>query len=68
MLGNPELGESGVAALQEIITETGALQAVEELIDRRLADALAALDAAPLTAEATAVLHALAVSATQRSR
>jgi geranylgeranyl diphosphate synthase type I len=67
-LGDPALDATGVAALQDVLVETGAVDRVEELITVRTAEALAALEASPLTAEAAEVLRALAVEATTRAR
>ena len=66
-LGDPHLGEEGVAQLREVITDTGALARVEGLVDELMGDALAALRAAPVTAEAREVLEQLAVAATARA-
>ncbi len=66
-LGDPGLDASGVEALRTIIDDSGALQQTEELITRRLEDALAALDSAALETDARRVLHDLAHAATRRS-
>ena len=66
-LGDPHLSEEGVGLLREVITETGALARVEQLVDELMADALAALRAAPVTDEAREVLEQLAVAATARA-
>ncbi len=66
-LGDPHLSESGVAELRAVITDTGALARVESLIDDLMSDSLAALRAAPVTAEAREVLEQLAVAATARA-
>jgi geranylgeranyl diphosphate synthase type I len=67
-LGDPDLGDEGVARLRGILVETGALDAVERLIAELTASALAALDAAPLRdAEAAATLHTLSLAATRRT-
>ncbi|TMR09729.1 polyprenyl synthetase family protein [Nonomuraea turkmeniaca] len=67
LLGDPELDAHGVATLRQIIEDTGALRACEDLIGDYLGDALAALDQAPITAEAHAALTDLAIAATSRS-
>lgn len=67
LLGDPGLDPAGVADLRGIIAETGALDDTEELIERMLADALAALDRADLEPTARAVLGDLAVAAARRS-
>jgi geranylgeranyl diphosphate synthase type I len=66
-LGDPHLTEEGVAALRAVLTDTGALARVEALIDELMGDALAALDAAPVTEEAREVLRDLALAATARA-
>jgi geranylgeranyl diphosphate synthase type I len=66
-LGDPMLGDEGVAQLRAVIVDSGALGAVEELIERRLQEALTALQAPPISPEATAVLRELALAATRRS-
>lgn len=65
-LGDPDLDAAGVAALQAVIVETGALDAVEERIDQRTRRALDALKDAPVTNEAREVLGELAIAATAR--
>ena len=66
-LGDQHLGEDGVAALREILTDTGAVDRVEALIDALMADATDALAAAPVTEQARTVLGELAVAATART-
>jgi geranylgeranyl diphosphate synthase, type I len=66
-LGDPHLSEQGVAALRDVITDTGALGRVEDLVERLLSDALEALEAAPVEDHARAVLADLALAATARS-
>jgi len=66
-LGDPHLDGGGVAALREVLVETGAVARVEDLITQRADQALAALHQAPITAEAAEVLAELAVAATSRS-
>jgi geranylgeranyl diphosphate synthase type I len=67
-LGDPGLGDEGVARLRAILVDTGALGAVEKLIDELTVAAQAALDAAPLVdPEAAATLHTLALAATRRT-
>ncbi len=65
-LGDPHLDEHGVAALRGVIEQTGALEAVEALIESRTGQARTALEAAPLEPAAADVLDALAVAATSR--
>mgnify|MGYP006276188297 CR=1 FL=1 len=66
LLGDPGLDESGVATLRAVITDTGALAHVEELIESMLAQSLAAIDAAPITDDARVALRDLAFAATRR--
>ncbi|MEV0898068.1 polyprenyl synthetase family protein [Actinoplanes sp. NPDC049802] len=66
-LGDPSLTDAGVERLRAIIREAGALAATESRIETLSSEALAALAEAPITGEARAVLHALAVAATRRS-
>jgi geranylgeranyl diphosphate synthase type I len=65
-LGDDALDAAGVAALQEVIVETGALAAVEQRIEERTGRALAALERASVESEARTVLEELAVAATTR--
>ena len=66
-LGDPHLAERGVEDLREILRDTGALARVETLIAELMDDALAALEALPVEAEARTVLAELAVAATART-
>jgi geranylgeranyl diphosphate synthase type I len=65
-LGDPQLDEAGVAEVRAVITGTGALAECELMIGRHVAQALSALDAAPITGEAKAALAELAITATAR--
>ena len=66
-LGDPSLDLSGVEALRDVITETGALEYAETLIDQLLAESLSAATAAPISDDAKEALAALAIAATRRS-
>jgi len=66
-LGDPHLSGASVAALREVIEETGARADSERLIDERLAQALCALDTADIDAGSRTVLRELAVAATART-
>ena len=66
LLGDPHLSEHGVAALREVIRETGALDSVERLVAERTEQAVTALAASAIDAEAKQVLGELAVAATTR--
>jgi geranylgeranyl diphosphate synthase type I len=65
-LGNPMLDEAGTAQVRAVITDTGAAAECEAMIGRHVAEAIGALDAAPITGEAREALAALAVAATAR--
>jgi geranylgeranyl diphosphate synthase, type I len=65
-LGDPAPSPETISELLGIIESTGALEAVEEVIAERTEQAVAALDRAGLTPEATAALAQLAVAATSR--
>ncbi len=68
-LGDPGLDPAGVAALREVLIDTGAVDAVEVMIEERVRAAraaLAAFDAPPGTQEALTVLDALIDAATAR--
>ena len=65
-LGDAALDSAGVAELQKVIVETGALDAVELRIEERTGLALAALERASVEDEARGVLAELAVAATAR--
>ncbi len=66
-LGDPHLSSDGVAQLRQVLEDTGALRRAEGLIDELLYDALVALRAAPVEAQARAVLEELAIAATART-
>lgn len=66
-LGSRSLDSAGVDELRAIITDTGALALVENLITERLEACSSALEAAPITDEATHALQNLAEAATQRA-
>src|SRR5664280_2171924 len=65
-LGDPRLDPTGVTALREVITRTGALADVECMITQRTDEARTALAMAPITEEARIVLGELSVTATTR--
>lgn len=66
-VGNPDLTESAAERIRAVITGTGALAECEQMISVNLKEALAALDAAPITSESKSALADLAVAATARS-
>jgi geranylgeranyl diphosphate synthase, type I len=63
-LGDHHLGPEGVAELREVITDTGALAHVEQLVDSLTKEALEALHT--VDEPARSVLERLAVAATSR--
>ena len=66
-LGDPHLDAEGVAALREVIVDSGALAMVEALIVELCDDARAALADSRLDTETRAVLEQLVVTATSRT-
>jgi geranylgeranyl diphosphate synthase, type I len=66
-LGDPALDETGVEALREVVSASGAGATVEHMIAERVETALAALAAAELDPVARGALVALAGAATRRS-
>jgi geranylgeranyl diphosphate synthase type I len=66
LLGDPGLDAGGVAALREILVDTGALSSVEHRIERLVDEAFAALARTDLTETARGVLEHLAYAATAR--
>jgi geranylgeranyl diphosphate synthase type I len=58
--GAPDLTDSEVAELQEVLEETGARRKVEAAVERLMAEALKAIDDAPVLPEARAELVELA--------
>ena len=58
--GSPELSEDQVAALRQVLTDTGAKAAVEERIDLLIDQGIAALPKSGLTAQAIEELESLA--------
>lgn len=65
-LGDPALDADGVAALREVIVDSGALDHVEGLIATLAARAQASLEEGDVAEPARAVLTGLAVAATSR--
>ena len=70
LLGRADLDGEGVATMRQLFVDTGAVACTEQLISRGLATALGALDAAArdasVTPQAVAMLHDLALAATDR--
>jgi geranylgeranyl diphosphate synthase type I len=65
-LGDPALDAEGVAALQQAITESGARESVEAMIDECYAGAMTALDRAEISDDGRVALTALAHAAVRR--
>jgi geranylgeranyl diphosphate synthase type I len=68
LVGSAELSPSDIAAVQAVLTGTGAVAEVEATIDRLTRAAIAAIESAPLTAEAVAALVELAEYVAWRDR
>ena len=66
--GNADLDEDGVVALQDVLLNTGAVDAVEASIDRLVAEAVESLEAAALTDDARQALVELAYYVAGRDR
>jgi len=66
-LGDPHLSADGVMQLRSVLTETGAVDRVEALIEELMDDAVTALDAAPVAEDARGVLLDLASAVTCRT-
>jgi geranylgeranyl diphosphate synthase type I len=60
LIANPALTQSEAEQVRRVIDDTGAREAVEQLIDRRMQTALRALEEAPVTGEAASALRVLA--------
>lgn len=67
-LGDRNLTEAAAAHVKAVLTETGAVAECEALIGASVKEAVAALDGAPIAADAKAALAALAVTATDREQ
>ncbi len=66
LLGDPELTPHQVATLQATIRDSGAVETVESIIARSVAEAVAALEDAPISRAATRELIGLADTVTRR--
>ncbi len=66
-VGDRQLTEAGAAEVRAVITDTGALDECETLIDASVKEATAALDGALITEEAREALTELAVLSTARA-
>jgi geranylgeranyl diphosphate synthase type I len=67
LLGDPELSDSQVEMLQNTITGSGALEALESMIEQNTSEALAAIADAPISRGAKAQLTQLADTVIRRS-
>ncbi len=65
-LGDPGLDEDGIAAVQQVITDSGADAAVEAMITGYVEEALSALDERSMSTSGRAGLTALAAAAVHR--
>ena len=65
-LGDPDLDEAGISELQQVITESGAREAVESMINENHERALKALHDTEITEEGRTGLTALAEAAVRR--
>ena len=65
-LGNPDLDNSQVAQIQELVKDSGALAECEELIERLLQEALNSLKHPALNGDVAKHLSEMAVAATNR--
>lgn len=61
-----ELSQSDIAHWQTLIADTGTVEWIEELIDRRLTWALQQLDTAPLRGDVQSALATMAAACTER--
>ena len=67
LFGRQELDASHIATMREIITSTGALKALEDLIEELVFKAHNALKSDEITPRAIGLLELMAIAATQRS-
>ncbi len=66
MVGGKDLTDEDVARVQQVIVDTGALADLEATIARLTAEAVAAVERAPVAAEARTELVALAAYVSRR--
>jgi geranylgeranyl diphosphate synthase type I len=66
--GEPGLDDAGAGRLREVLVETGALAAVERMIEERAEKARRVLERAPLTEPAREALDAFVTASTRRDR
>jgi geranylgeranyl diphosphate synthase type I len=65
-LRQPVFEAADIDRLAAVVAETGAVDAVERMVERRVDAALEALEHAPIEAESRSTLAELAITATQR--
>lgn len=67
LVGDPQLDEAAIAAIQQVIVDTGALEATEARIVRQREGAIAVLDPSELGGESHRALVEMAVDVTSRN-
>jgi geranylgeranyl diphosphate synthase type I len=67
-IGDPDLDDDDIAALQDVLVDTGAVDEVERSIERLVDRALDALSVAPITTEARLALEELGTFVAWRDR
>ena len=67
-VGRADLSSGGVATIQQVLVDTGALAELEEVIERLVSDALDAVGVAPITDDARKALTELAHFVAWRER
>ena len=67
MVGRTDLDDADVARVQQAIVDSGALAALEDTIARLATEAVAAIERAPIEADACTELVALAAYVSQRT-
>jgi geranylgeranyl diphosphate synthase, type I len=60
LVGSPDLDRSDIAAIQQVLVDTGAVREIESTIDQLSVEAIASIEATPITSEANAALVELA--------
>jgi len=60
IVGQDDLARTDIADIQTVLVETGAVEEIEAMIDRLTADAIAAIEQAPITLDASTALVELA--------
>ena len=68
LVGRSDLGDDDVARVQQVIVDTGALADLEATIERLTVEAIAAIELAPITAQAIDELIALATYVSNREQ